>query len=231
MAKKQHTLSKSAFIRSLQCLKSLYLYKNFYKYRDMPSKELLERFRQGVEIGKLAWQLFPGGIDLSPRSAFSSAIIKAAEKTSEQLSLKDTIIYEASFIHQPTLTILDILVKENGKLFAYEVKSSVDISQTYIRDMAFQYYVMKNAGYLPEDFFIIHLNEGYNSTNKEIESLRITKVTKEILDLQLYIKENIQLAIQAISDSSCLEITQGDHCYTPYTCDYLGYCSRRYQNR
>jgi hypothetical protein len=179
MAKKQHTLSKSAFIRSLQCLKSLYLYKNFYQYRDMPSKELLERFRQGVEIGKLAWQLFPGGIDLNPRSAFPAAIIKAAEKTKEQLSFENTIIYEASFIHQPALAILDILVKENGKLFAYEVKSSVNISDTYIRDMAFQYYVMKGCGYRPEDFFIIHLNEGYDSTSQEVESLRVTKVTKE----------------------------------------------------
>lgn len=135
MAKKQHTLSKSAFIRSLQCLKSLYLYKNFYNLRDMPSKELLERFRQGTEIGKLAWQLFPGGVDLSPGSAFPSAIAKAAEKTQKQLSSEDTIIYEASFIHQPALAILDILVKKDGRLFAYEVKSSVNISDTYIRDI------------------------------------------------------------------------------------------------
>lgn len=193
----------------------------------MPSKELLERFRQGVEIGKLAWELFPGGIDLSPRSAFPSAIVKAAEKTFEQLSSGNTIIYEASFIYQPVLTILDILVQKNGKLFAYEVKSSVDISDTYIRDMAFQYYVMKGCGYRPENFFIVHLNEGYDSTSKKNESLRITKVTKDILELQSYIEENVKLAIQAMSDNSLLEIQQGEHCQTPYPCDYLGYCSRR----
>ena len=227
MAKQQQTLSKSAFIRSLQCLKSLYLYKNFYNLRDMPSRELLERFRQGMEIGKLAWQLFPGGIDLSPRSPFPSAIIKAAEKTSQKLSsYTNTIIYEASFIHQPTLIILDILVKENGKLFAYEVKSSVNISQTYIRDAAFQYYVMKNAAYQPEDFFMIHLKETYDSRSQDVECLRITNITEEVLELQPYIEENVQLAIHAISDSTLLEIQQGEHCQNPYPCDYMGYCSR-----
>jgi hypothetical protein len=192
----------------------------------MPSKDLLERFRQGVEIGKLAWQLFPNGTDLSPASAFPSAIIRAAEKTAEQLSRKNTIIYEASFIRRPTLAILDILVKENEKLFAYEVKSSVDISQTYIRDMAFQYYVMKASGYCPEDFFIIHLNEGYESTSTAIECLRITKVTEEILELQPYIEENIRLAVRAVTDDTLLKIQQGDHCYVPYPCDFMGYCSR-----
>ena len=224
---KQQTLSKSAFIRSLQCLKSLYLYKNFYKLRDMPSKELLERFRQGTAIGKLAWQLFPNGIDLSPGSAFPIAIMKAAAKTSEKLSPENIIIYEASFLYQPTLAILDILVKENGKLFAYEVKSSVEISETYIRDMAFQYYVMNGAGYCPDTFCIVHLKEGYDSTSNDIKCLRITDVTNEIINLQGYIEENANCALKAISDSSLLEIKQGEHCSCPYLCDFVGYCSVR----
>jgi len=227
MANRPQTLSKSAFIRSLQCLKSLYLYKNFYKLRDMPSKELLERFRQGTAIGKLAWQLFPNGMDLSPGSAFPTAIIKAAAKTSEKLSSPNSIIYEASFFYQPTLAILDILVKEKGKLHAYEVKSSVEISQTYIRDMAFQYYVMNGAGYCPDTFCIVHLKEGYDSTSDDVECLRITDMTDEIINLQNYIEENVNCALQAITDSSLLEITQGEHCQCPYLCDFMGFCSRQ----
>ena len=225
MEKQQQTLSKSAFIRSLQCLKSLYLYKNFYKLRDIPSKELLERFRQGTAIGKLAWQLFPGGEDLSPRSAFPTSVMKAAEKTSEQLSSENIVIYEASFLYQPTLAILDILVKEKGKLFAYEVKSSVEISQTYIQDMAFQYYVMNGAGYCPEKFSIVHLKEGFDSTSNDIECLRITDVTEKIINLQPYIEENVNRAVKATTDSSLLEIMPGEHCHCPYLCDFIGYCS------
>ena len=226
-SKKQNTLSKSAFIRSLQCLKSLFLYKNFYKLRDMPSKELLERFRQGTAIGRLAWQLFPNGVDLSPGSAFPSAIAKAAVKTSQQLLSEGVVIYEASFIHQPILTILDILVKENGKLFAYEVKSSVEISETYIRDIAFQYFVMNKAGYRPEKFSIVHLKEGYDSTSNSTDCFRITDVTNEILNLQDFIKENIDCAIKAMKDDSLLGIQQGEHCHNPYLCDFLGYCSKQ----
>ncbi len=224
--KKQLTLSKSAFIRSLQCLKSLYLYKNKYNLRDRPSPELLARFQQGVDIGKLAWELFPGGVDVHPASFFSSGLAKATQRTSEHLFFGDAILYEASFMYNRALAILDILVANEGKIYAYEVKSSVLISETYMMDAAFQYYVMKGAGYQPEQFSIIHLKEGYDSTSRDVECLRVTDVTRNLIALQDYIEKNVSEALKAITDDSLLHIQPGEHCSKPYLCDFSGYCTR-----
>jgi hypothetical protein len=124
---------------------------------------LLTRFQQGIDIGKLAWKLFPQGIDVHPDSFYPSAIADAAKRTQEYLYGDNLILYEASIMYQQMVSILDIMEKRDGKIYAYEVKSSVLISETYILDAAFQYYVMKGCGYKPEQFFIIHLKEGYDS--------------------------------------------------------------------
>jgi hypothetical protein len=224
--KRGPTLSKTAFIRSLQCLKSLYLYKNYYMYRDKPSPQLLARLRAGIKFGKLAWKLFPKGIDVHPFSFSSLGVITAAKLTQEYLSAKNITLFEASTVYHQAINILDILEKRAGKVYAYEVKSSVLISETYILDAAFQYYVMKGAGYEPKQFSIIHLNEGYDASSREIESLNITDVTEKLVTLQDYIEENISKAFDAFTDDTLLQIQQGEQCNNPYPCDFSGYCTR-----
>jgi hypothetical protein len=220
------SLSKSAFIRSLQCLKSLYLYKNYYALRDKPSIELLARFQQGIDIGKLAWKLFPQGIDIHPASFFPSGISKAVEQTQQHLSLDNIILYEASIMYNQAFNILDILEKKEGKIYAYEVKSSVLISETYILDAAFQYYVMKGAGCQLEQFFIIHLKEGYDSSSQDIKSLTKTDVTQKLIELDDYIEKNISKAFHAFTDNSLLKVQPGEQCDKPYLCDFSGFCNR-----
>ncbi len=54
------TLSKSQYIRGLQCHKSLWLYKNRPDLRTEPDQAQESLFNTGYEVGELAKQLFPG---------------------------------------------------------------------------------------------------------------------------------------------------------------------------
>ncbi|MEI7639116.1 MAG: hypothetical protein WCJ37_17530, partial [Syntrophus sp. (in: bacteria)] len=54
-------LSKSLFIRGLQCHKALYLQKFRPELKDEVSEELQRRFDTGYDVGSLASELFPGG--------------------------------------------------------------------------------------------------------------------------------------------------------------------------
>ena len=47
-------LSKSSFIRGLQCEKSLYLYKHHYRLKDPTPSSLQTVFNQGTNIGIVA---------------------------------------------------------------------------------------------------------------------------------------------------------------------------------
>ena len=62
----KHVLSKSTFIRGLQCKKLLYLYKNHYNLKDKVSSQTQAMFNQGNKVGLLAQKLFPNGADASP---------------------------------------------------------------------------------------------------------------------------------------------------------------------
>ena len=56
---RKYKLSKSTFIRGLQCEKSLYLYKHHYKLKDPTPESLQAVFEQGTNIGLLAQNYLP----------------------------------------------------------------------------------------------------------------------------------------------------------------------------
>ena len=84
-------LSKSTFIRGLQCEKSLYLYKHHYRLKDPTPSSLQAVFDQGTNIGLLAQELFPNGVDFTPESHFK--MIESVEKTLEFINKGETITY------------------------------------------------------------------------------------------------------------------------------------------
>lgn len=55
-------LSKSQFIRGLQCHKSLYLHRHHPELRDEVSSAQQELFQSGQNVGEFARELFPEGV-------------------------------------------------------------------------------------------------------------------------------------------------------------------------
>jgi hypothetical protein len=58
-------LSKSTFIKGVQCEKALYLHKFNSELADEISQQQEAIFQTGTNVGILAQELFPGGIDAS----------------------------------------------------------------------------------------------------------------------------------------------------------------------
>jgi hypothetical protein len=221
----KHQLSKSTFIRGVQCLKSLYLYKNRYFLRDTLSAEQRAKFVRGIDVGVLAQSLFTGGINCQPNSP--SQYQKSVLKTSAIIQNGNAdVIYEAAFQHDRVLILLDILAKINGQWNAYEIKSSRNISETYIFDAALQYYVLKNSGIQINRFFLVHLNGNYQFDGSlDLKGLfTFVDVTEKISELQEFVARKIdeEKAVIALGNSPKAEI--GLHCNRPYPCDFIGHC-------
>ena len=130
----KHILSKSTFLRGCQCTKSLYLYKNSPQLREEASDQQQAIFTQGTNVGKLAEQLFPGGVDARPDNTYEYQ--KSVARTKQLIQDGVKIIYEAAFQYEGVLAAIDILVKERGKWKAYEVKSSTEVKDVNIIDAA-----------------------------------------------------------------------------------------------
>jgi hypothetical protein len=226
----KHLLSKSTFIRGKQCLKSLYLYKNNFRERDKPDPETLKRFDRGHQFGALALELFPGGVDLSPKSHFQYR--QAVQTTRDVLRTNAyNTLYEAGFQSERLLIFVDILSRKDGSWKAYEVKSSYRISDTYLLDAAFQYFVIKSHGLPLEDFLIIYASEQVDYDNmgdyEDLKSLfTIESVLEKILPLQEYVRELVEKEKQTLLQKKMPAIGMGDHCNIPYPCDFQGFCTR-----
>jgi hypothetical protein len=221
-----HLLSKSSFIRGVQCEKHLYLYKYHYNEMDQLSEMQKAIFKRGTDVGKLAQQLFPKGIDASPKSQFEYD--KAVVETKKLIDQNQKVIYEASFNYSDVLAVADILVNEKSGLKIYEVKSSTSISETYIRDAALQYWVISNSGYRVKDFSITYINNQYVRKGAlDLDELFITEsVLSLILPLQKWVEENVERFKKVLNKKTIPKIDIGEHCYDPYTCGFYEYCRK-----
>ena len=221
-----HLLSKSSFIKGLQCEKHLYLYKYHYDEMDELSEMQKAIFKRGTNVGELAHKLFPGGVIAAQGDPPNYE--KALKRTKELINGNAKVIYEAAFMFSEVLSIADIVAMEKGGARVYEVKSSTSISETYLNDAALQYYVISNLGIRVKDFSIIYINNQYvRKGDLILEELFTTESVLElILPLQKLVKENVDRFKKVILKKKMPDIEIGEHCYNPYTCGFYDYCRK-----
>lgn len=219
-----YILSKSSFVKSVQCLKAFHLYKYHYTLKDPISKDKQAIFNRGNDVGLLAQELFPGGIDVSPSSI--KKFDESVERTKELIAAGQEIIYEAAFIFDDVLVALDILVKKDNKWYAYEVKSSLKISAAYVLDASLQYYVIKNCIPELEDINLVTINGDYVYEGKlNVDALfKFCTVKKDAISNWDFIADRIKQAKATIENPSSPDIKVGEQCFRPYKCDFFGTC-------
>jgi hypothetical protein len=216
-------LSKTTYMYGLQCAKRLYMNK-FHKTLANEEDEITQSiFQTGTDVGELAQQLFPNGVNAQGDEEFHSDI--TVLKTDELL-LTNNIIYEAAFIYNEVICAVDILVKKGDEYYAYEVKSTTKVKPQHIEDAALQYYVLKNCGLKIADFSIVHFDSSYVKIGAiSIDKLfKATSVLEEVGDKQSSIETNIE-AMKLLLQQSEIPIKEmGKQCYTPYDCNFSRHC-------
>ncbi len=219
----KHLLSKSSFIKGIQCEKQLFLYKYHYDWMDKVSENLQAVFKRGTDVGVLAQELFPGGKIATDDPKKSDAAIN---KTSKLIDENTEVIYEAAFLFDGILVISDIIVKIGNKWKIYEVKSSTSISDTYLIDAAVQYYVLSNSSIEIEDISIIYINNQYvRSGELDIHSLfNIESVMNLIIPKQEFIEKETSRLKEVLLRKNIPGIPIGTQCFDPYACSFFSHC-------
>ena len=220
-----HILSKSTYIKGEQCEKALFLFKNRPFLRDKLSMEQRAKFKRGTDVGILAQQLFPGGINMSPSSP-SQFGKKAAETLKNLTNPAVNVMYEAVFQYDDTLIMLDIIVREGDRWRAIEVKSSLSISQTYMKDAALQYYVLKGCNVPLSDIQLMYINADYiKNGDLDLSQLFVFQSVKDYAEqYQDVIAKNIAHFKDIIKQPHSPKIPIGNQCDTPYRCEFHGHC-------
>ena len=193
--------------------------------RDKLSIEQRAKFQRGTDVGVLAHEVFPDGIDMSPTSP--SQFPKKVKETWDNLSNPGVkVMYEAVFQFNDTLIMLDMLVRDGDQWVAVEVKSSMRLSDTYYNDAALQYYVLHGCGVPLSDFRLMYLNSDYmkNGPIDVNQLFKMESVMEYVVEREAFVAQNVERlkAVVALPHAPVVEI--GEQCDNPYPCDFYGHC-------
>jgi len=215
------TLSKSQYIRGLQCHKSLWLYKYKPELRDAPDSQTQSNFEKGYDVGDLAKELFPNGVEIEFDSSNFNGMI---EKTKELITNGTKVIYEATFSEDGIFAMADILVKNGNAWDIYEVKASTHTKEYYKNDTAIQWYALSKAISLNRAY-VVHINNQYirDGELNIRELFTIDDITDIVLEKQDDIKPQL-LEMEEMLKADMPRIDIGKHCSDPYGCDFSSHC-------
>jgi len=222
-------ISKSLYIRGLQCSKSSYLevYRRQLKTVTDSAQSL---FRDGQLVGRTAQGLFPGGVHIP--------YIPGAKGQDDQVRLTQaamdsgvSVIYEAAFLFGDAFAKVDILVRAgNGTDNAYtwniyEVKSGTSAEATHLEDIAFQYYVLTGAGVRIGTVSLVYLNSEYVRQGElNLNELFTCKdLTEYAKAREGFVSEEL-VRQRVILVGEMPEQGIGKHCAAPYDCEYKQHC-------
>lgn len=207
-------------------MKALYLYKYHNALKDPLPPERKKRFDIGHQVGVHARQLFPGGTLASSKHA--NAYRADLKITQQLISEGCPVLYEAAFMHNGVIVYCDILIKNGEKWKLAEVKSSNYISETYKEDLALQFYIVSNTGIGLASACLITLKSTVSATDFSLSPLALF----EEADLTAYCSHSLERIDKEItkmkwmlSASTAPDVSMGEHCQTPYPCEFIGYCS------
>jgi len=224
MTSSRHILSKSTFMRGLQCPKSLYLNKYHNELRDELDLSQEAIFRTGKMVGELARGLFPGGVNASPPDPFHYQ--DSIQLTRNLIAEGTEVIYEAAFQYNQVLAVVDILVRAGDRWMAFEVKSSTSVKEPFLWDVALQYHVISSSDIELEDFCIAYINSQYVRQGElDIQQLfSLISVITQAQEFQTQVEEKILESKAVLASSEIPELDIGPYCSDPYDCDFIGHC-------
>ncbi|MGD8840564.1 MAG: DUF2779 domain-containing protein [Gammaproteobacteria bacterium] len=215
-------LSKSQYMRGLQCSKALWLFKYRPELAAEPDAHRQHLFDTGHRVGALAQQLFPGGVEVAYRPGDYPGMI---DETARSIRQGD-VVYEGSFLTDGVFVRADILVRHGEAWDLYEVKATSSTKAVHKPDVAVQWYVI--GRHLPLGrAYLVHLNNGYVRDGAlDVQGLfTIDEVTEAVEDGQAAIERNLR-RLETVLAGAEPEVPIGTQCNNPHECDFRAYCWR-----
>jgi hypothetical protein len=221
-------LTKSRFVAGCQCPKRLYFQVHQPELAAVPDAASKAVMEQGREVGLLARQLFPGGVEISSDGGLDQAI-----RTTRELVANREVpaIYEATFEHGGVLVRVDVLHRRrDGRLRLIEVKSSTDVKEDayHFEDVAIQYRVLSRGGIDVASACLAHINRGYVFDGRSIDVrrfFRIRNVTRRVDKLQHDLTFRLRAFVSILNQSKAPNLPPGRHCTDPVTCEFYDRCN------
>ena len=212
-------ITKTDFMRGMQCWKMLWLDKHRPGLRVIPP-EIQARLDAGNDFGDRAMGMFGPFEEMTvyrPGTRIPDKK-KMAEKTKEHLQAGTPVICEAAFLDYNNYCAADLLRKTDRGYDLYEVKNAPEVRDQFIRDAGFQLYLIQRCGVrIGKVYIVIH---GPDEENPFVPE----EVTEEARALVPWVNEHIWDLNRMQKQREEVTVEPGEQCTCPYECWYYGYC-------
>lgn len=208
-------ITKSDFMRGMQCEKMLWLDKHKPEEKIIP-EEVQARLDAGNEFGDKAMGFFGEYTEVTAYKPDGSLDFKKMlENTKECIENRVSVICEGAFLWYGNYCAVDILKLTESGYEMYEIKNSDSVKEQFVKDAAFQYFILKKCGLKVPKVFI-----GYNNGGELVFS-EVTALCRKYYSL---ISDNIFRLnkVKFAKIEPCAEM--GERCDYPYECWYKDYC-------
>jgi hypothetical protein len=222
------TLSKTRFLAGLQCpLRLWHLCRNPELASEVsPGQQAI--FTTGHKVGRLATQLYPGGILIVHDHLHHDKAVDATRAAIADPQVP--AIYEAAFFYDGVRVRVDILERlSDGEWNLIEVKSSTSVKRVHLPDVAIQWHVVKGSGLTIKQCGILHLNNQYvyDGGVLDLEALfSFSELTQQVVAMEEEIPPKIAELKAVLSNTAPPDISPSRLCKTPYACEFWEYCTR-----
>ena len=221
-------LSKSRFINGSQCHLRLWFDTHQRDYAPAVDEVAQFIFDTGHEVGQLACMRYPGGrLIAQDHRHFDEAVDETRGLIGDR---QVPALFEAAFEHEGVAVRADVLERlPEGGWRLVEVKSTTRVKDVFLLDTAVQLWVLKGAGLDVRDACVLTLDRRFVRTEEPPDPhalFRLHTVLEPATALlsQLPTKVGDMKAMLARAEPPA--IPPGEHCFAPYTCPYLGHCTR-----
>jgi predicted RecB family nuclease len=219
------TISKSQFMSGVQCLKRLYWQVHEPELGVFPDAAALAIMEQGGAVGRLARQLFAGGVEVSSRDP------EQAIRTTRELIANPEVpaIFEAAFEDGGVFVRVDILHRRRDNRWRLiEVKSTADLKEQHLDDLAIQHRVVSRSGLDLASSCLAHVNRNYVYTGGDIDVwrfFRMKNLTRRVERLLPKLTFQLRSELRVLVMPNPPEIPTGPHCTNPITCEFFDRCN------
>ena len=219
------TISKSKYMAGVQCLKRLYWQVHEPELGGVPDAAAVAIMEQGREVGKLARQLFAGGVEVP-----SCDPEQAIRITRELIANPDVpAIFEAAFENGGVFVRVDILHRRrDGRWRLIEVKSTADLKEQHLDDVAIQYRVVSRSGLDLASACLAHVNRNYVFQGGSIDVWRFFKIknlTQRVERLLPKLTFLLRSELRVLVMPKAPDIPAGPHCTDPVRCEFYDLCN------
>ena len=212
-------ITKTDFMRGMQCRKMLWLDRHRPELRVVPP-ETQARLDAGNDFGDRAMGMFGPYEEMTvyrPGTRIPDKK-KMAENTARHLALGTPVLCEAAFLNYNNYCAADILRKTETGYDLYEVKNCPEVHEQFIRDAAFQYYIITRCGVKIERICIV------THGPEEEHPFVPVEITGQAKAYYSWINDNIWDLNRMQKQREEVMTEPGEQCTHPYECWYYGYC-------